>query len=224
MKKQIQNKSFFSLSLVFLLLVFSFVFLPFSWRQMANALTNYSKSSGDSLDATDWNNLDNDFLATDGSNTMNSGANIVLSGGGNIKGLPDVPANNNDAASKAYVDSIVGGSANITNTSGENLKMVCGRTDPGATNWIEGSPSWYVDVDISGANFTEGSMPYIFTSLGGYGNEWISRGATSISATNPSTLDNLDDMFRIYIIVDDGSDFSTFKANGWYINWCAIGK
>jgi hypothetical protein len=44
-----------------------------------------------------------------GSLTLNSAANITLSGGGTVTGLPTTPAGSTDAVSKAYVDSIAQG-------------------------------------------------------------------------------------------------------------------
>jgi hypothetical protein len=44
-----------------------------------------------------------------GSLTLSSAANINLSGGGTVTGLPTTPTNSTDAASKAYVDSLVQG-------------------------------------------------------------------------------------------------------------------
>jgi len=222
-------KNYFKINKVFLF-IFSIMIISFSGVNIKNtvlALTgDYNRAvSGDNeINVNDWDDLDMDFLATDGSNTMTSGANIVFSGGGNVTGLPNPPINNNDATSKAYVDSIVGGSANITNTNGENLKMICGRTPPGATNWINGSPTWYVDVDISAANFTEGTIPYIFTSLGGLDKNWYTGGVQNILSTNVGTLDNLDDEFRVYIYDFNGISFGTMLTYGWYVNWCDIGK
>jgi hypothetical protein len=68
------QKLHFQLSLAFILL-FSvlisgiFIFSPISLTQVAQALdpANYNKTTGASLTATDWNRLDDDFMATNGS-------------------------------------------------------------------------------------------------------------------------------------------------------------
>lgn len=44
-----------------------------------------------------------------GNLTLNSAANITVSGGGTVTGLPTVPVGSTDAVSKAYVDSVVQG-------------------------------------------------------------------------------------------------------------------
>ncbi|MCK5319880.1 hypothetical protein KAJ61_00640 [Candidatus Parcubacteria bacterium] len=207
---------------VFVLFISSiFIFFPFSWQQIALALTgNYNKNLGDSLDATDWNNLDDDFVAKSG-DTMQG---ILNMGGKNITNLAD-PVNNGDAVNKDTLDSaitsIILDSADIKDLNG-SLKVFCGRTAPGATNWIN-NVSWYVDIDISAANFTEGSMPYIFTSLGGLDKHWFSGGVGNISSVNTGTLNNLDDVFRVHVFDFNGISFATMLTLNWYINWCALG-
>lgn len=203
-------------------LIIVFLLLPFSWKNAAFALTDplrYQKGDGDNLTSDDWNNLPNDFLDKDG-DTMSGDLNM---GTNRIMNLAD-PVEDGDAVNLSTLNAATGagGAANISDGT-NNLFVYCGRTLPGATNWIQGVLGKYVDIDISAANFTEGSMPYIFTSIGGLGQEWISRGATSISATNPASLNNMDDIFRIYILDDSGVPWDTFIARGWYINWCAYG-
>lgn len=204
---------------VFLMLIF---FASLFFWHTAGALTgNYNKNTGESLNSSDWNNLDNDFVAKSG-DTMQGALNM---GNQQITNLAS-PVNDGDAVNKSTLNSaiaeLISENTVIQDYSG-SLKVYCGRTQPGATNWIEGSV-WYVDVDISAANFTEGTHPYIFSSLGGFDKQWHSRGATSIFAENPVTLNNLDDKFRIYISDDSGANFANFLLKGWFINWCAFGR
>lgn len=225
--KLLKNKKQLNLSLllvfIFVLFVSSFfVFLPFSWKQIANALTgDYNKDSGDSLGRTDWNNLDDDFVDKSG-DTMGGELNM---GGNRISGLAN-PDSDDDAISRGALNSTLAtftlASAEIQDKDGE-LRIFCGRTDPGATAWVEGA-RWYVDVDISEANFTEGSMPYIFTSLGGLEKNEFTIGVGNILSSTAGTLDNLDDMFRVYIVDYNGLSYSTMLTYGWYVNWCAVGK
>ncbi|MEA1963442.1 MAG: hypothetical protein U9M94_04385 [Patescibacteria group bacterium] len=223
--KNIKTKQLkLSLLLIFVFVSFVssfFVFFPFSWQQIANALTgNYSKIDGDSLGVADWNKLDDDFVAKSG-DTMQGNLDM---GSNNITNLAN-PDNDGDAVNKSALDSaiadIILGSVVINDSSGA-LKVFCGRTEPGITNWIEGL-TWYVDIDISAANFTEGSMPYVFTSLGGLGQQWSSNGFNAISSTNPATLNNLDDVIRVYIHDYNGLSFNDFLLLDWYVNWCAFG-
>lgn len=222
--KNVKRKELKLFLLFFALILFFssfFVFFPISWQSIANALSgNYSKNIGDSLGVSDWNNLDNDFVVKSG-DTMQGPLDM---GNRQITNLA-TPVNSGDAVNKSTldtaIDGVVSGSIGIKDASGD-LKVFCGRTPPGATNWIQDA-TWYVDVDISAANFTEGTHPYIFTSLGGYNRQWQSRGGSSIFAQNPVTIDNLDDAFRIYITDDSGANFATFLLKGWFINWCAFG-
>ncbi|HBI97094.1 MAG: hypothetical protein US83_C0009G0007 [Candidatus Falkowbacteria bacterium GW2011_GWC2_38_22] len=215
------------ISLLFFIIIIFFSFLitlfPVSLSQIANALTgNYSKNAGDTLGINDWNNLDNDFLAKSG-DTMQGDLSM---GNRKISDLAN-PTNNGDAVNKGTLDTAIAGvvsnSLGIRDGVGD-LKVFCGRTLPGATNWIQGAQGKYVDIDISAGDFAEGSMPYVFTTIGGLGMQWVSRGATSISATNSATLNNLDDIFRVYILDDNGVDWGTFISRGWYVNWCTFGR
>ncbi|MCK5510993.1 hypothetical protein KAI65_05660 [Candidatus Parcubacteria bacterium] len=219
--KNIKTKQLkLSLLLIFVFVLFVssfFVFFPFSWQQIAMALTgNYNKNLGDSLDATDWNNLDDDFVAKSG-DTMQGNLNM---GGNNIINLAD-PINDSDVASKAYVDSQVNtGSANITNTGGENLKMVCGTTSYGATNWIVAAANTItVVVDTTIANFTNNEVIY-FASLNGDDGMYKAVGINNIYDSNATD-------FRLYLSNNDLTAFNTVTVRDtwkWHIKWCGIGK
>ena len=107
-----------------------FIFSSFSLRQVALALTgNYSKTSGNSLDYTDWNNLSNDFLDKSG-DTMTGQLNMNSN---KIVNLAD-PTSNTEAANKQYVDS-----AASTAGGGGAIFVNWGNTDcPGATKLYDG--------------------------------------------------------------------------------------
>ena len=224
LKRIIQKQLKQSLLLVSLLILFLssfFVFFPFSWQQIAMALTgNYNKNLGDSLDATDWNNLDNDFVAKSG-DTMQGNLNM---GGGSITGLAD-PINDNDAARKIYVDEQVSsGSANISNISGENLKMVCGTTLYGATDWVAaGADTIGVNIDTTVAGFANNEVIY-FVSLNGDDGMYKAIGINNIYSSSATG-------FWIYLsnkdIITDGGPFSpatTRNIWNWHVKWCGIGQ
>ncbi len=116
----------FSAALVLLVVVIAsgvFIFTPISWQQVAQALSgNYSKSSGEQLNNIDWNNLLVDFLSKDGGSQVDRGDGTMIDnfmhgdldmGSHHITNLAD-PNNDNDAATKGYVDaSITGGGGTI---------------------------------------------------------------------------------------------------------------
>jgi hypothetical protein len=181
--------------------------------------------SGDNqIETDDWDFLDEDFLARDGSNEMDNDANIILNGG-NIKGLPDIPEGSNDATSKLYVDTEIagvvgGGSANIINTSGENLKMVCGETSFGSTEWAQVfSNTITLLVDTSSASFASDDVAYS-VSLYGDGSMYEAVGYNGIYQSSATS-------FRIYVtnnLLNTLSAVSVRDNYKWYIRWCGVGK
>lgn len=214
-------------SFLVLLVVMLLLFSGVNIKNTVLALSgDYNRAvSGDNqIDANDWDVLDEDFLATDGTNGMDSNANIVLNGG-NIKGLPDTPVELNDATSKVYVDTeiagvAVAGSANITNVDGESLKMVCGETPLGSTDWAQ----VFFDtitllVDTSAAGFVSDDVSYS-VSLYGDGSMYEAVGYNGIYQSSATG-------FRIYVSNNSLAVLSAVSARDsykWYIKWCGIGK
>jgi hypothetical protein len=99
--------------------------------------------------------------------------------------------------------------------SGNPLRIVCGRTKPGATNWRQyGQNGIYVDINTSAAKFS--STPFYFASIGGSSNHWTTQGATSIYSPTPTG-------FRVYVF-QPNITVEKAKKWKWHINWCAIGK
>jgi len=98
----LKNKKIFFVPAIVFLFVFSLIitlFSPVSFSNIAKALSgNYSKSSGSSLDFSDWNNLVNDFLDKE-SLTGDSMAGPLT--------LPADPTTNMQAATKQYVDTAI---------------------------------------------------------------------------------------------------------------------
>ncbi len=223
MKKNSNKNNLLILSLI---VFFSFslsilIFSPVSFVNIAKALnpSDYNKSSGQTLGVIDWNRLDSDFFAKSG-DTMTGPINMANN---QITNIPDVPVSPTDAVNKNFVLSQLAAANSISDTSGNDLKVLCGRTVKGATSWVPFLGGAYVDIDISMAGFTSGSKPYIFTSLGGIGYHWLTRGVSSIYS-QVSATDDIDSDFRIYVMNDTSMTFSNSYINyQWYVNWCAFG-
>jgi serine protease len=90
---------------------------------------------------------------------------------------------------------------------------VCkGQTPQGATAWQQyGSEGIYVDVNTADCGYT--ATPLYFTSLGGDGNHWMTRGATAIYGPTATG-------FRVYV---NQAGITPAQANawGWHLNWQA---
>jgi len=108
----------------------------------------------------------------------------------------------------------------LKNSEGKTLKFACGSTEPGKTQWVEyGENGMYVDIDTYSAGFSQ--EPLYFTSLGGEGWHWVTRGATSIYPSQNGKSWN--ESFRIYIRFPE--TITPVKANEckWHIQWLAVG-
>ena len=120
MKKFAQKYSIFPFAIG---IIVAFLFFS-DFKLVANALSpNYSKTTtppGNSLNATDWNNLPNDFVAKSG------GTDAIMTG---PLTLPGDPSSDLHAATKRYVDDHLP----ITNGSGDVYRMFCGASSP--SNW-----------------------------------------------------------------------------------------
>lgn len=198
-------------SAVFLLIIALisgfFIFGP-KLTEIAKALTgDYNKAANGSLDASAWNNLDDDFVAKSG-DVM---AGVLNMGGKFITNLRD-PSNPGDAATMQYVDS------KFTN------KIVCGRTSPVSTAWqYYDEVTIYVDVTIPAMTFS--GTPFYIISLGGNSNHYRVYGANSVYI--PSSTG-----FRVYVTrLSQGSaagqavNLEALTASEarnwqWHINWC----
>ncbi|NET42125.1 hypothetical protein [Okeania sp. SIO2B3] len=114
------------------------------------------------------------------------------------------------------VNAVAGELESIPLVAPTEYKIASGSTTPCETPWENYNQNGiYLDIDTSGAGFTE--TPLYFTSLGGNGNHWTTMGATSIYKPSPKG-------FRVYIYKN--GDLTPDYANDrcWYINWMAIGK
>lgn len=215
------NKNIF---ILFLLVMFVSLFFLFSGINIKNtvlALTgNYNKNIGDTLGVSDWNNLDNDFVDK-GGDVMQGELNM---NGMSITNLAN-PVNSGDAINKSALDAAIasvsgGGSANITDSSGNNLKMVCGQTTYGDTPWQNSIGSITLVVDTSSANFSNDNVTY-FVSLYGDSAMYKAVGYTGIYFPTASS-------FRVYVAHNDvNSSFNPTTAKDsykWYIKWCGVGQ
>ncbi|NEN97634.1 MAG: hypothetical protein F6K50_19520 [Moorea sp. SIO3I7] len=107
-------------------------------------------------------------------------------------------------------------------TSGNSLRICCGKTPEGSTNWqpYDSTPQGiYVDVDTSACGFK--STPYYIVNLHGNSSHWIVTGG---SAPYFATAKG----FRIYLrfIYDRNltPDFANHNDQKWHIQWLAIGN
>lgn len=187
----------------------AFVFLP-GLKNAALALTgNYGKTTGDNLDISDWNNLDDDFLAKSGG-TMTGDLSM-----GNKK-ITNVatPTAGTDAANQAYVLNQISDAGSIKDTSGNTLNLVCGETSTSDWQTYTDGHTVYVDVDMTAAGFT--SIPYVFTSLNGDAWHWKTYGMTSLYSRTSTG-------FRVYIY-NLGTSMTASDAVtwGWTLSWCGI--
>ncbi len=210
--------------LLFFLICGLFVITGLPLEQIALAITgNYTKSSGQQLTTIDWNKLPDDFVAKSG-DTMSGNLNMGTYGITNLRN----PSLDSDAVNRGSMNSAIStalsAGGQIKDVSGSSLKMVCGATVPGATAWQNYPGGAIVYIDISAAGFTAGSIPYIFTSLGGLGYQGYTRGATSIYTQDfSSPLTTLSSGFRVFVFNDSGQ-FEPWIDYQWYINWCALGN
>ncbi|NEO43619.1 MAG: hypothetical protein F6K55_05565 [Moorea sp. SIO4A3] len=105
-------------------------------------------------------------------------------------------------------------------TSGTALRICCGKTPEGSTNWqpyLGGTEGIYVDVDTSACGFK--STPIYLVNMHGNASNW---GATGGS----SAYDRTNQGFRVYVRFSSGEDLTPEFANsrGWHIQWLAIGN
>lgn len=108
-------------------------------------------------------------------------------------------------------------------TSGQSLRVCCGKTSAGSTNWQPyngGTAGLFVDVDTSACNFE--STPIYIVNLHGNSYNWETTGGSS-----PYTASKTG--FRIYVRFDKGESNPALtpefaNSRNWHIQWIAIGN
>ncbi len=212
------NKNIFLAPLLIVLFSFSLtllIFSPVSFKNVVNAFT--SKSTGDQLTVTDWNNLPSDFVERSGS-TMSGSLNM----GGNKVANLGAPTSPTDAVNLSYLSTALAGSS-FQDVSGNPLKAVCGTTGGSWQDYvIATADAVLIDINIPVGTFL--STPVYFTSISGNAGHWRTTGASSIYNPSPTG-------FRIYINDLNSEDITPALVNnmispgwGWVINWCAFGQ
>jgi hypothetical protein len=215
MLKNLNTKILASIFLLLCVVIVAVVFTTPTFNKIAQALSsNYSKSATGQLSAADWNNLPNDFVAKSG-DTMTG----PLTLGGPLT-LPSDPTLDLQAATKRYVDN-----AGIKDVSGNQLKIVCGESNPGSwrnyTDLPGGTPdAIFTDVDtrVGGvAAFT--TAPMYFTSLLCLSGCWRAMGGQSVYNGSPTG-------FRVFIQDFNPEVMDRILAQTWNyrIRWCGIGQ
>ncbi|MCK5212105.1 hypothetical protein KAJ89_05370 [Candidatus Parcubacteria bacterium] len=215
-KFKINKKAELGVLILFIFSVFALGLVlalsPITFKNVALALTNYSKNTGDSIGATDWNQLATDFLATDGTNSMNG--NVIT----NV-GTP-LATDLSHAANVSFVMSQMQ-SGMVQDRDGNGLNMICDSTVAGATDWINYAPGGphqgvytVVDTRSSGGTANFSSAPNYFVSIGGISMHFDTSGGYAIYS--PS-----DTGFTIYL----KTAWTEAQAEVWQwtVNWCGAG-
>ncbi|MDJ0592865.1 MAG: hypothetical protein QNJ72_23220, partial [Pleurocapsa sp. MO_226.B13] len=104
--------------------------------------------------------------------------------------------------------------------SGKALRICCGKTPEGSTNWQpyrDGTTGIYVDIDTSVCGFID--TPIYIVNMHGNGRNWETTGGSS-------PYDRTNQGFRIYVRFPNGAELTPSSANtrGWHIQWIAIGN
>jgi len=103
-------------------------------------------------------------------------------------------------------------------TSGNALRICCGTTPEGRTAWqVYSDAGVFVDVDTSMCRFT--NTPIYIVSMHGNGYNWETTGGSSAYSRTATS-------FRVYVRFSDGRQFTPdfAQAQGWHIQWIAIGN
>lgn len=145
-----KDKQLLFIALVILLFCGLLVFTPLSFENIAKAVTlgNYNRGVGDEIiNLDDWNNLDNDFLLTDGGNSMQGDLDM----GGNRITNVSTTADPNDAANIGYVVDAI---ATAGTSGGGDVFVNWGRGDcPGGSDILYSGYAFSARYDsISGGN------------------------------------------------------------------------
>jgi len=205
------------------------IFSIYSIGQVEAVTNSYNKVTPSQFLHSEWNFLLSDFLAKDGGATVN-GVNNAMQGDFNIGAnriinvsTPTAVSPGSDIANKTYVNSLIALSGAAQDPQGNEKKIVCGQTPPGATSWTSYLNN-VLQLDVYTTDdgtpfgtplFT--SPPVYITSLGGGWNHFIT-GATNIyNQTNTG--------FRVRIRYTQGfTSPGTANSRTWHIQWCAIGE
>lgn len=206
-----------------------FIFGP-KLTEFAVALTGTYNNSKTGVTVNDWAGLDEDFVARSGG-AASSMTGILDMGNQRITNVA-APTADTDAVSRGAMNTAISaavtGISTIEDTSGNSMKMICGNTTPGATNWQTYSPdlhSIYVDVTVPSGLFT--STPSYFSYMRGT-MSYAAVGDNKIyAATNTGFT-----LHVIYLGVNNNwlTPSSVFitpaQANTWQwtIYWCAVGQ
>jgi hypothetical protein len=220
MKRKIKLLTIQLASAVFTLIVVLvsgfFIFGP-DFVDVVKAVTgNYNKATGNQLTIADWNNLDNDFLdkQNPAGDTMAGPLNMNNQ---RITNLAE-PSGAGDAATRQYVLDTLN-DFSFTNINGNPMKVVCGQTTPGSTNWQQTTgvnDVVWLDVDTTAAGFTGSVPPMYFTNLSGNTQLFRTYGVTSVYTPTNTT-------FRVYVVYAPGV-LTPAQANtwGWHLKWCGF--
>ena len=142
--------------------------------------------------------------------------------------LPGNPTQPLQAVTKQYIDSAIDSAVSIEDTAGNPLRMVCGNTAPGATNWLLYPPDLHslaLTVDTSAAGFT--ATPQYYAYLRG-GMSYVTTGTSQIynPAQNSFVLHVVYLGIQNDYITPYGNFIQPTHANNWQwtIYWCAVGQ
>lgn len=224
-------------ALIFLLILVlaggSFVFLP-SLKNAAFALTgNYSKTDGDSLEISDWNNLKNDFLDKSGDAMLGD----LDMNGGKVQNIADAStakeAVNVDVMNTAISNAVSGIGGSVEDIGGNSAKFVCSYEYINAINTVQyDSITLHMTIDTSAAGLA-GNVMY-FTSISGDGSHYKLFGENAIyGITGPfaNPVYPVTDGFDLYLKFYDynnsnGGVVSLADAMNWNwrVNWCGFGQ
>lgn len=159
--KSLKLKLSASLLFLFCFIVFS-VFFSGGFSNFAQALTgNYSKTLPATLDLSEWNNLDDDFVAKSG-DTMTG---ILDMGGNRITNL-GAPLVDTDAASRAYVNAQI---AAIAGSGAGGVYINWGREDcPSGSDLLYSGVGFGADSDDIGGSDNQICMDSLGTAGAAY--------------------------------------------------------
>jgi len=205
------------LLLVGIMIASGFILSPLSWQKIAKAVTgDYTKSTGDSLGVSDWNNLVNDFLDKSGdsmSGNLNMNSNTIT-GVADPTGPTDVV---NQQTMQAAISS---GSTRIEDTDGDKLRMVCG--DGPVGGWSDHGPnSVQTVIDTSAAGFTTDDIKYV-VSLDG-ANAGVTTGTDTIYNATANSFE-LHISYHGWNFTVPGITGAQANTWGWQVHWCGIGQ
>ncbi|MCK4539948.1 hypothetical protein KAU09_02215 [Candidatus Parcubacteria bacterium] len=191
-----KDKQLLFIILVVLLFCGLLIFTPLSFENIAKALTlgNYNRTASDNIiDVDDWNHLDNDFLLTDGANSMQGDLNM------NNNRITNVTTTNNpnDAANVEYVTDAI---AAAEVAGGGDIFVNWGNDDcPGGTDKLYGGIAFSAPY-----NTTSGGSNPVCMQSGDAGPAHINANADKIYPVVTGGIETLPDSS-----VDSGSTITS---------------